>query len=60
MILPPYGEHLLMTMTSVYPGYHMTGTLPDLIVGTVYGMADGAGAGLIFGWLYNVFAASAK
>ena len=59
LILPPFGEHFLMTMSSVYPGYHMSRTLPDLLVGTGYGLADGAGAGLIFGWLYNVFAKTA-
>ncbi len=59
LVLPPFGEHFLLTMTSVYPGYHMSRTIPDLLLGTVYGLADGAGAGLIFGWLYNVFAKSA-
>jgi hypothetical protein len=59
LLLPPYGEHFLVTMTSVYPGYHMTRSLPDLLVGTAYGLADGAGAGLIFGWLYNAFAGAA-
>jgi hypothetical protein len=37
----------------------MSRTLPDLLVATGYGLADGAGAGLIFGWLYNVFAKNA-
>ena len=57
LILPPYGEHFLLTMSSVYPGYHMSRTLPDLFVGTGYGFADGALGGLLFGWLYNYFAA---
>ena len=56
LILPPYGEHFLITMSSVYPGYHMTRTLPDLLIGTGYGLADGAVGGLLFGWLYNCFA----
>jgi len=56
LLLPPYGEHFLLTMSSVYPGYHVYRTLPDLLVGTTYGLVDGAVAGLIFGWLYNVFA----
>lgn len=59
LVFPPYGEHFLLTMSSVYPGYHMSRTLPDLLVGTGYGLADGAVAGLIFGWLYNVFAKTA-
>ena len=56
LILPPFGEHFLMTMSSVYPGYHMSRTLPDLLVGTGYGLVDGALGGLLFGWLYNFFA----
>ena len=55
LILPPFGEHFLLTMSSVYPGYHMSRTLPDLLVGTGYGMVDGALCGLVFGWLYNFF-----
>ena len=55
LILPPFGEHFLITMSSVYPGYHMSRTLPDLLVGTGYGLADGAVGGLLFGWLYNFF-----
>ena len=55
-MFPPYGEHFLLTMSSVYPGYHMSRTLPDLLVGTGYGLADGAVGGLLFGWLYNFFA----
>ncbi len=58
LVLPPFGEHFLATMSSVYPGYNMSGTIPDLFLGTLYGLADGAGAGLIFGWLYNLFAGS--
>ena len=57
LIMPPFGEHFLLTMSSVYPGYHMSRTLPDLFVGTGYGFADGALGGLLFGWLYNFFAA---
>ena len=60
LLLPPYGEHFLLTMSSVYPGYHMSRTLPDLLIGTGYGLADGAGAGLIFGWLYNLFATNTR
>ena len=56
LIIPPFGEHFLMTMSSVYPGYHMSRTLPDLLVGTGYGLAHGALGGLLFGWLYNFFA----
>lgn len=55
LIAPPFGEHFLLTMSSVYPGYHATRTLGDVLVGTGYGMVDGAVCGLLFGWLYNFF-----
>ncbi len=31
-------------------------TLADVAVGTIYGLLDGAIAGLLLGWLYNIFA----
>lgn len=56
LIAPSYGEHFLLTMSSVYPGYHANRTIPDLLVGTVYGMFDGAVVGYLIAWVYNVFA----
>ena len=56
LIAPPFGEHFLLTMSSVYPGYHATRTLADVLVGTGYGLVDGAVAGIFFAWLYNTFA----
>ena len=56
LVLPSYGEHFLLTMSSVYPGYHATRTLGDVLVGTGYGLVDGAVAGLLFAWLYNFIA----
>ena len=56
LIAPPFGEHFLITMSSVYPGYHFSRTLPDLLVGLGYGLVDGAICGLLVGWLYNFFA----
>ena len=56
MIFPPYGEHFLMTMTSVYPGYHATRSIGDVLVGICYGTTDGAVAGALFAWTYNYFA----
>jgi hypothetical protein len=43
-------------MASVYPGYHATGSVSSIAVGTLYGVLDGAVAGLLFGWIYNRFA----
>ena len=56
LISPPFGEHFLLTMSSVYPGYHATRTLADVLVGTGYGLVDGGVCGLLFAWLYNTFA----
>ena len=53
LIWPPYGEHFLITMSSVYPGYHATRSIGEVLVGAGYGAVDGAVAGLLFGWIYN-------
>ena len=50
-----YGSTFLRLIASVYPGYHATGSIGDLIVGTLYALLDGAICGLVFGWLYNLF-----
>ena len=55
LLWPPYGEHFLLTMSSVYPGYHGTRTLADVLVATSYGMLDGAVGGFLFAWIYNWF-----
>ena len=48
-----YCQVFLDMVASVYPGYHATGTLGDAIVGTLYGVVDGAIGGAILAWLYN-------
>jgi len=55
LIFPPYGEHFLMTMTSLYPGYHATRSFGDILVGTCYGATDAAVVGFLFAWVYNYF-----
>jgi hypothetical protein len=55
LIWPPYGEHFLLTMSSVYPGYHATRAVGDVLIGTAYGATDGAVAGFLFAWVYNFF-----
>ncbi len=56
LIWPGYGRAFLEVMASVYPGYNATATFGQVIVGTVYGLLDGAVAGAVFAWLYNRFA----
>jgi hypothetical protein len=54
MIWPTYGGGLLELAASVYPGYHPAPTIGSIVTGTLYGVVDGAIAGAVFGWLYNV------
>lgn len=57
LVSASYGLGFLQMMSSVYPGFHASRTLGDVLVGTVYGSVDGAICGSLFGWLYNAFAA---
>ena len=50
-----YGQQFLQTMSSVYPGYHATRSIAEVVVGTLYGAVDGLIGGAIFAWLYNQF-----
>jgi hypothetical protein len=50
---PVYGGEFLRTMSSVYPGADTAPTLARVLLGTLYGFVDGAGAGCLFGWLYQ-------
>ncbi len=56
LIWPNYGRAFLEVMASVYPGYHATASLGQVIVGALYGVVDGAVAGAVLAWLYNRFA----
>ncbi|MFQ5663550.1 MAG: hypothetical protein ACE5HL_06950 [Terriglobia bacterium] len=56
LIWPDYGKAFLEVMASVYPGYHATRSFGQVIIGTLYGLVDGAVAGFIFAWIYNRFA----
>ena len=55
---PPYGEHMLQTLSSVYPGYHATRSLGEVLVAAVYGIADGGAAGFLVALVYNFFTPS--
>jgi hypothetical protein len=56
LIWSPYGQQFLQLMASVYPGYHATHSIAEVVIGTLYGFVDGLIGGAIFGWLYNQFA----
>lgn len=53
-IWPSYGVGFLNGMRSIYPGYAHTSGFVGVIVGTLYALVDGAVAGALFGWLYNM------
>lgn len=52
---PDYGLSFLQMIGSVYPWVHTSHTIRGILVGTVDGFVDGALAGLLFAWLYNIF-----
>ena len=54
LIFGGYGQHLLETLSSIYPGYHATHSLIEVVVVTLYAAADGLIGGAVFGWLYNL------
>jgi hypothetical protein len=53
---PGYGQGFLEMMASVYPGYEATGSFGEVLVGTLYGLVDGAVVGAVYAWVYNRFA----
>lgn len=56
LMWPPYGGAYLAFAASVYPGFEPGTGAGSVVIGTVYGVVDGAIAGLIFAWLYNKLA----
>lgn len=55
LIWPGYGTAFLQVIASLYPGYNATSSFGSVIIGTLYALVDGAIAGLVFTWLYNMF-----
>jgi len=53
LVWPPYADVFLECLASVYPGYEYTGTAGSVVVVTLYGVLDGAVAGLLLGAIYN-------
>lgn len=51
-----YGEAFLALVASLYPGFHGSRDLLDVLVGTGYALLDGAVAGALLAWLYNLAA----
>jgi hypothetical protein len=57
LAIPSYGASFLEGIGSIYPGFHGARSFGDAVLGGAYALIDGAAGGLIFGWLYNFFAA---
>ena len=48
-----YGMQFLQLMSSIYPGYHATRSIGEVVVGTLYGVVDAFIAGAVLAFLYN-------
>jgi hypothetical protein len=55
LLFPSYGINFIQLTSSVYPWFHDTRSVSNVVIGTVDGMIDGAIAGLLLAWLYNAF-----
>ncbi len=53
---PSYGSEFLRMMSSVYPGADTARSLGRVLLGTLYGLLDGAIGGWLFVALYRLFA----
>jgi hypothetical protein len=58
LVRPGYGLGFLQMTSSVYPGFHDSHTIGSVAMGTLDGLVDGAVAGALFAWLYNIFTGS--
>ena len=58
LVFPPYGEALLELWASIYSviGYDGPDGFGSVILLTLYTMIDGAIAGAVLAWLYNLVA----
>ena len=55
LVWPTYGEAWLRLGQSIYPGYGGPGGFGSVIVVALYALLDGAIAGGVFAWIYNMF-----
>lgn len=56
LIAPSYGGAFLELGASIYPGYGGPTGFGSVIIVTLYALLDGAIAGAVLAWLYNMFA----
>jgi hypothetical protein len=55
---PNYGTSFLQMTNSVYPWFHSTHSIGDVLGRAIAGALDGAIAGILFAWLYNCYIGS--
>ncbi len=55
LIFPPYADGFLRVVASIYPGFNDPAGFGNVIVGSLYGLLDGAVGGALIAWLYNLF-----
>jgi hypothetical protein len=53
LICGAYGQHFLEMLASCYLGYHAARSVVQVVIVTLYAVADGLIGGAVFGWLYN-------
>lgn len=53
LAFPPYAGEFLRAVSSIYPGYDAAPAVGSVLLGTVWGLADGAVGGFLFAWIYN-------
>ena len=51
---PAYGTSFLTMIGSVYPRFHSSDKIVTVLISSVDGLFDGAIAGFLFAWLYNL------
>ena len=56
LIWAGYGVHFLNFLASLYPGYSASRSFGEVVIVTLYALADGMIGSAIFAWLYNCFA----
>ena len=56
LAIPTYGTAFLAIASSVYPWFHGSGTVGDVLIGMADGLVDGAAAGFVFALFYNLIA----
>ena len=56
MMFPEYGSEFLAVVSSIYPGYETGLGIRSIVVGSLYALVDAGIAGLVFAWIYNLFA----